>query len=134
MVLDTSAVVAILRNEADRDVLLQAIESDPVRLFSAVSEVEAGMVLESRAGPEAGAALDLFLYKAQVKVMPFDSRQSEIARRAWRKFGKGNHPARLNFGDCCVYALARVTGERILCKGQDFARADCDLVRLVAGG
>lgn len=128
MVIDTSAITAILRREADRDALLNAIAGDPIRVISAVTALEAGMVIEGRFGKDAGADLDLFVYTARVEVAPFDPRQAEIARRAWRRFGKGNHPAALNFGDCCVYALAKATGGAILCKGQDFSKTDVKLV------
>jgi ribonuclease VapC len=86
------------------------------------------MVLEGRYGPDAGADLELFLFDARAEMMPFDSRQAQAAMRAWRKYGKGRHPAQLNPGDCWVYALAKVSGEPVLCKGADFSRTDIPLV------
>ena len=128
MVIDTSALVAILRKEPEREALLRTILAAETRLVSTVTALEAGMVLEARLGPRAEAALDLLLHHAKVGMVPFDEQQSDVARRAWRRFGKGNHPAALNFGDCCVYALAKVSGEPILCKGADFSRTDIPTV------
>jgi ribonuclease VapC len=86
------------------------------------------MVLEGRYGPDAGGDLELFLFDARAEIVPLDSRQAQAAVRAWRKYGKGRHPAQLNLGDCCVYALAKVSGEPVLCKGADFPRTDIRLV------
>ncbi len=124
MVIDTSALVAILLQEEDAGSFALAIKNDRVRLVSAVSVLEAAMVLEAKMGPAGGRELDLLLQKAHVDVVPFDGAQAEVARRAWQKYGKGNHPAGLNFGDCCAYALARTSGERLLYKGEDFGRTD----------
>jgi ribonuclease VapC len=130
MVLDTSAVVAILQAEPQRDRMLNVITRAPRRMMSAVSVLEATMVMEGRYGSAAGADLELFLFDARVEIMPFDSRQCEAAVRAWRKYGKGRHPAQLNFGDCCVYGLAKATGEAVLSKGDDFPRTDIGCVDL----
>jgi ribonuclease VapC len=124
MVIDTSALTAILRKEPERDRFLRAIATAPNRLLSAVTALEAAIVMEGRFGPEAGADLELFVYEAKLEVVPFDARQCEAARMAWKKYGKGNHPASLNLGDCCVYALARISGESVLCKGTDFRQTD----------
>jgi ribonuclease VapC len=86
--------------------------------------LEAGIVIEGRQGEAAGREFDLFAVRAGLQVVPFDAEQSEIARSAWRKYGKGRHPAGLNFGDCFSYALAKSTGERLLAKGTDFASTD----------
>ena len=128
MVVDTSALTAILRSEPDRQAFLDALATAPVRLVSSVTSLEAHMVLEGRYGPEAGADLELFLYTAEIRIIPFDARQSEIAKMAWREYGKGN-PADLNPGDCCVYALAKAQGEPVLCKGNDFPRTDIQVVQ-----
>jgi ribonuclease VapC len=130
MVIDTSALTAILRKEPDRDALLKALVRAPTRLVSAVTALEAAMVVEGRYGPEAGADLELLLYTSRVRIVPFDAEQSSVAVRAWRKYGKGRHPAGLNLGDCCVYALAKVSGEPVLCKGRDFPQADIPVVPL----
>jgi len=127
MVIDTSALVAILQAEPERDAMLDALAKGDRRLVSAVTVLEAAMVLEGRYGPDAGADLELFLFDARTEIVPFDSRQAQAAVRAWRKYGKGRHPAQLNLGDCCVYALAKVTGEPVLSKGGDFPRTDIAL-------
>ncbi|HYM09148.1 MAG TPA: type II toxin-antitoxin system VapC family toxin [Bryobacterales bacterium] len=124
MVIDTSALTAILRGESQRDDFLMAIATSPARLLSAVTRLEATMVLERRYGPEAGADLELLLYSSRARIVAFDAQQADIARSAWKKYGKGNHPAGLNLGDCCVYALAKLSGEPILCKGNDFPQTD----------
>ena len=108
--------------------MLEALAKADRRLVSAVTVLEAAMVLEGRYGLDAGVDLELFLFDARTEIMPLDSRQAQAAVRAWRKFGKGRHPAQLNLGDCCVYALAKVTHEPVLCKGADFARPDIPLV------
>jgi ribonuclease VapC len=124
MVIDTSALVAILSNEAERHEFIRLIATAPVRMVSAATVLEAGMVIESRRGEHAGRELDLFLHRAGFEVVPVDTAQVEIARAAFRRYGKGRHPAGLNFGDCFSYALARSRGERLLFKGEDFARTD----------
>jgi ribonuclease VapC len=83
-----------------------------------------GIVLEARRGESAGREFDLFLNQAKVDSVPVDAEQVEIARVAWRKYGKGRHPAALNFGDCFAYALAKILGEPLLAKGSDFTRTD----------
>ena len=131
MVVDTSALTAILRKEPERQAFLEALTTAPVRLVSSVTSLEAHMVLEGRYGPEASADLELLVYTAAIEVVPFDARQSEIAKIAWRKYGKGRHPADLNLGDCCVYGLAKAQGEPVLCKGNDFPRTDIPVVQVV---
>ncbi len=128
MVIDSSALIAIVFEEPDCDAFVDAILGSETRLLSAVTALEAGMVAEARYGPARGLELDLFLQSAEIDLIPFDRGQSDAARRAWRRFGKGNHPAALNFGDCCVYALAKISGEPILCKGSDFGRTDIPTV------
>jgi ribonuclease VapC len=128
MVIDTSALVAILQGEPERDWMLLALTRAETRLVSAVTALEAGMVLEGRFGPEAGRDLELFLFEARVDVVPMDQRQAAAALRAWRKYGKGRHRAALNLGDCCVYGLAKATGEAILYKGLDFGLTDLQLI------
>jgi len=127
VVLDTSAILAILLNEPERRHFNELIEADGMRLISAATFLEASLVIESRQGPAAGRELDLLLHRAQVSIVPVDAEQAEIARVAWRKFGKGRHTAGLNFGDCFSYALARVSGEPLLAKGADFAKTDIKL-------
>jgi ribonuclease VapC len=124
MVIDTSAAVAILLEEAEANEFIDAIASDPVRLMSAVNALETAIVMEVRKGPPGGREFDLLLHKAQVAIIPLEADHVEEARAGWRSFGKGNHPAGLNFCDCCAYALSRISGEPLLFKGRDFARTD----------
>ena len=124
MVLDTSALLAVLLNESDAPQFRLAIEADHVRLVSAATVVETGIVIEARVGDAGGRELDLLLQKAAIEVVAVNAEQSELARHAYRHFGKGHHPAGLNYGDCFSYALAHATGERLLCKGGDFEKTD----------
>jgi ribonuclease VapC len=133
MVIDTSALIAILQQEPEAGPYARAIGSDPVRLVSSVTALETAIVIESRKGLSGGRDLDLLLHEAKGEVVPFTVEQFEIARGAYRKFGKGRHPAALNFGDCCTYALAKVSGEALLCKGNDFPLTDIRLTSLNAG-
>jgi len=124
MVIDTSALVAILLDEPERRAFNEKIEADPRRLVSAVTFVETALVIEARVGEAGGRELDLFLHRANVEMAPVDADQAEIARRAFRRYGRGRHPAGLNFGDCFAYALVKTTGEPLLFKGDDFGRTD----------
>ena len=124
MVVDTSAVIAILNGEADADNFIGKMESDTLRLISAVSVLEAGIIAHSRKGDEGAAALDGFLREAELEIQPFDAEQAFLARRAYSEFGKGRHAAALNFGDCAVYALAVVSGEPLLFKGSELSKSD----------
>jgi ribonuclease VapC len=123
MVIDTSALAAIFFREPEREIFRAAILSANTRLISAVTMLEAGMVIEGRRGGGAGREFDLFAVRA-FQIVAADAEQAELARSAWRRYGKGRHPAALNFGDCFVYALAKVSGEPILAKGTDFVRTD----------
>lgn len=124
MVLDTSAVMALLNGEPEAAQIAMAIEADPLRLISAATLLEAGIVIESRAGEAGGRELDLLLARMGASVEPVTRDQAELARDAWRRFGKGRHPAALNFGDCFSYALAKDRGEPLLFKGVDFRQTD----------
>ncbi|MCH2396491.1 type II toxin-antitoxin system VapC family toxin [Oceanibaculum sp.] len=124
MVIDTSALVAILSDEPERKPFNEAIAADPVRLVSAGTLIEAGLVMETRYGEIAGRELDLFLHRAGCETVPVDEMQAELARSAARRYGKGRHPAGLNFGDLFAYALAKATGEKLLFKGRDFEQTD----------
>jgi ribonuclease VapC len=126
MVVDTSALLAILMAEPEAEGFVVAIEGDPARLVSAGTLFEAAIVAESRWGDAGGRELDLLLYKAGFTVVPVDADQVEIARQAFRRFGRGRHPAGLNYGDCFAYALARASGQPLLYKGGDFAQTDID--------
>lgn len=124
MVIDTSVLVAILCDEPNAPVFEAAIEGDPVRLLSTANFLEAAIVIEARYGPAGGRELDLLLHAAEVELVAVTREQAELARRAYREVGKGNHPASLNYGDCFAYALAGVSGEPLLYQGDDFARTD----------
>jgi len=124
MVIDTSAVLAILFGEPEAKVFAHAIAKDPKRLISAFSVLEAGVVLMARKGEAATRELDLLLHTAHMTVVTFDPDQAALARSAYEKWGKGRHPAGLNLGDCCSYALAQTSGEPLLFKGNDFSRTD----------
>jgi ribonuclease VapC len=129
MVIDTSAIVAIAFDEPEAAAFEQFIVKDAIRLISAASVLEASMVIETRRGEAGGRELDLWLYKAKVDIVAVDANQVDIARRAWRRFGKGRHPAGLNYGDCFAYALAFSQGEPLLFKGDDFGKTDIVDVR-----
>jgi ribonuclease VapC len=124
MVIDSSAVLAILFAEGDDAIFADAIDTDPTRLMSAVSVLEASIVVEARKGPAGGRELDLLLHRGRFDVVPFNAHQLELARDAYRRYGKGYHRASLNFGDCCAYALAAASGEALLFKGDDFTQTD----------
>ena len=124
MVIDTSAIVAIALDEREAPSFEERIADDPARMISAATLLETAMVIETRLGARGGAELDLWLQKAGVEIVAVDSELVDVARRAWRRFGKGRHPAGLNFGDCFSYALASLTQEPLLFKGADFAETD----------
>lgn len=124
MIVDTSAVVAILFGEGGADRYERAIAEAPGCRMSVVTFLEAAIVVESRGGEAAGHELDAFVSAATIELAPVTPEQTQGARRAWRRFGKGNHAAGLNFGDCFAYALAESTGEPLLFKGRDFALTD----------
>lgn len=124
MVVDASALVAILLDEPERAAYNAAIAGSVVRLVSAATLVEASLVIESRKGANGRAELDRFVLRARLDVVAFDARQADAARNGWRRFGKGRHPAALNLGDCFSYALAKCMGEPMLFKGTDFTLTD----------
>jgi ribonuclease VapC len=124
MVIDSSALIAILLDEPERADFNRIIQAATVRMISAGSLLETAMVIESRLGEAGRQDLDLFIQKAGIRVIPFDADQAELAREAFRQYGKGRHPAGLNFGDCFAYALAKATSEPLLFKGDDFSRTD----------
>lgn len=124
MVIDTSALVAIAFNQPDAPSFELKIADDPVRLMSAANLLEAAMVIETRLGDAGGSELDLWLHKTGVEIVAVEERHADQARRAWRRYGKGRHPAALNYGDCFAYALATLAGEALLFKGDDFGKTD----------
>jgi ribonuclease VapC len=124
MVIDTSALIAILLNEVETEAFAKAIAADPKRLISAFNLLETAIVIEAKKGEAGGVELDLLLHRARIETVAISAEQVELARTAWRVYGKGNHPAGLNIGDCCAYALAKYSGEPLLFKGGDFALTD----------
>ena len=128
MVIDTSALIALLGMEPEAARLATAIEADSVRLLCSATLVEAGIVIEARYGPEGGRDLDLLVAKAGITIEPLNAEHAEAARAAWRRYGRGRHPANLNFGDCFSYALAKASGEPLLFKGEDFRQTDIAVV------
>ena len=126
MVIDTSALVAILQDEPERRSFNQAIEAAERRAMSVASFVEASMIIESRYGPDGIRDLDLFIAKAEIELVPVDAEQGHVARTAFREYGKGRHRAGLNFGDCFAYTLAKTLDEPLLFKGTDFALTDIE--------
>ncbi|MCD6293056.1 MAG: type II toxin-antitoxin system VapC family toxin [Deltaproteobacteria bacterium] len=128
MVLDTSAIIAILTAEPESRRLAHAIAADPKRMISSISLLEAGIVIEARKGESGGRELDLLLHRIQVEVIPLTTEMTQLAQEAWRRFGKGRHPAKLNIGDCCAYALSKYSGEPLLFKGDDFNQTDIAFV------
>jgi ribonuclease VapC len=128
MVIDSSALLAILLGEPDAELFARAIAGDPKRLVSAVSALEAAIVIHARKGPAGTRELDLLFHAAGLIVVSFDADQTLLARAAYAKFGKGRHAAALNLGDCCSYALAQSSREPLLCKGNDFSQTDAAIV------
>ena len=126
MIVDSSAVVAILNREPDSEYYEMAIASAPMCHMSIANALEASIVVEGRGGSAAGHELDQFLDTAGIILAPVTAEQFEAARSAWRRFGKGNHRAALNFGDCFAYALAKTMGEPLLFKGEDFIHTDIE--------
>jgi ribonuclease VapC len=128
VVIDSSALLAILLGEPDRGQFLKLLSESETRLLSAANALETAIVVESRRGETAGRELDLFLHKTGIAMVAVDEEQFTIARYAWRKFGKGRHRAALNFGDCFAYALAKTSSEPLLAKGADFSQTDLQLL------
>ena len=124
MVIDTSALIAILFGELEASIFSRAIADDTRKLVSAFNALETGIVVEARKGDAGGREFDLLLHRAQIEIVTMNADQAELARAAWRKYGKGNHQAGLNIGDCCAYALAKYSGETLLFKGNDFSQTD----------
>src|SRR5260221_4441017 len=107
VVIDTSALLAILLGEPERGKFLQLLSESETRLLSTANALETAMVVESRRGEAAGRELDLFLHRTKIEMVAVDAEQFSIARFAWRKFGKCHHPAALDLGDFSAYALSR---------------------------
>lgn len=130
MVIDTSALIAVLLAEPSAQSIARVIADAPLRLFSAPNLLEASIVIERRNRDAGAQALDNLIYRTGIEIVPADYDLVEVARRAWRRFGKGRHPASLNYGDCFAYALAKSRGLPLLFVGDDFSQTDIEPVRL----
>ncbi len=128
MTIDTSALIAILQNEPQRRALTDAILVAPLRRMSAATLVEAGIVMQGRFKDDGAHRLDMLLLDLSIEVVPLTSTHAAFAREAFRRYGKGQHPAGLNFGDCFSYALARALDEPLLFVGSDFSQTDITAV------
>lgn len=126
MIIDTSALLAVVLTEHDELRFLAAIVSSRKRAMSVANWLEATIVVESRGDPVASSSLDQFIRDAQIGLIDVTVEQTELARNAWRKFGRGKHRASLNFGDCFAYSLAKMRNEPLLFKGDDFAQTDVE--------
>ncbi len=130
MVIDSSALLSILLAEDDAPAMAAAILADNRRLISAMTFLETSVVIEAKKGPAGGREFDLLLHVAAIEVANMTPEQAELAREAYRRYGKGRHRAKLNLGDCCSYALARHSGEPLLFKGEDFSQTDIPTVTI----
>jgi ribonuclease VapC len=128
MIIDTSTLVGLLDQEAEAERLARAIAAAPERMLSAANLVETGIVMQVRRGDEAARDLDLLLAKLKIDIIPVSAKQADIARKAFQRFGRGRHPARLNFGDCFAYALAKDSSRPLLFVGKDFSQTDIAVV------
>ena len=124
MIVDTSALIAILAEEPDSEVYIQAISRAPGCRISAGNFLELSIVIDGQFGAEVLRQCDALFRRVAMVIEPFTVEQAHVARQAFHDFGKGRHAAGLNFGDCFAYALAKATGEPLLFKGDDFRRTD----------
>jgi ribonuclease VapC len=124
MIVDTSAILAVLFAEREAEDFAQAIAGAEVSRMSAANLLEAGIVADNQTDSRTGRQLDALVANFRLQIQPVTEEQVQIARQAYLDFGRGNHPAALNFGDCFAYALAKITGEPLLFKGDDFGQTD----------
>ena len=117
-------MIAILFIEPETESLGRALADDPQKMISAFYALESAILIEAKKGEAGGREIDLLLHRARIEIISLNSDQVELALTAWRKYGKGNHPAGLNIGDCCAYALAKFSGEPLLFKGKGFSQTD----------
>lgn len=128
MVVDSSVLIAILLGEPEAGHYAKLLANTKEVYISAVSIVESSMVIEYKRGEQGAKEYDELLNVISPTIVAFDSQQAELARTAWRQYGKGRHPAKLNFGDCCSYALAKYLNKPLLFKGDDFSKTDLTLI------
>ncbi len=126
MIVDTSALLSILLDEAQAERLLEAIVDAPAPRMSAANWLELSMIVEEHGGRLASLRLDEFIRTAGIEITPVTVEQAAAARNAWRYFGRHKHSARLDFGDCFAYALAKTAGAKLLFSGEDFSRTDVE--------
>jgi ribonuclease VapC len=124
MIIDTSALVAVLDQEPDAEQIAHTLAAAAERMLSAANLVEVGIVMQARRGDDGARDLDLLLAKLRVEIVAVTAAQADIARKAFRRYGRGRHAANLNFGDCFAYALAKDKSDALLFKGDDFLRTD----------
>ena len=124
MIIDTSALVAVLDQELEAERIVRTLASAPERILSAANLVEVGIVMQARRGDDGARDLDLLLAKLRVDIAAVTANQADIARKAFRRYGRGRYAANLNFGDCFAYALAKDTSAPLLFKGDDFGQTD----------
>lgn len=124
MIVDTSALSAIFFGESDADLYIRTIHGADRCAISTANFVELSIVIEAQIGTDAVRQCDAFFHRSGILIEPFTVEQAHVARQAFHDFGRGRHPASLNFGDCFAYALARITGEPLLFKGNDFRKTD----------
>jgi ribonuclease VapC len=124
MIVDTSALIAILEQEPEAERIARTLASTSERMLSAANLVEVGIVMQARRGDDGARDLDLLIAKLKVEIVPLSARQADVARKAFRRYGRGRHGARLNFGDCLAYALAKDESAPLLFKGDDFGQTD----------
>jgi ribonuclease VapC len=124
MIIDTSALVAVLDQELEAERIVRTLASAPERILSAANLVEVGIVMQARRGDDGARDIDLLLAKLRVDIAVVTANQADIARKAFRRYGRGRHAANLNFGDCFAYALAKHTSAPLLFKGDDFGQTD----------
>ena len=130
MVVDSSAFVAVLLGEPEEEAIARILARAAELWTSAFSVLETAIVIGSKKGPRGLMTWDALLQRLAVQVVPFTAEHATVAREAWLRFGKGRHPAGLNIGDCCSYAVARHAGLPLLFKGEDFTRTDLERVEL----
>ena len=124
MVIDSSALIALLLGQPEAQSFAQKIASHKRRLLSSVNALETAIVIEAKKGTAGGQEYDVLLYTSDIQIIPFTKEHYQAARSAWLIYGKGRHPAGLNIGDCCAYALSKQTGEGLLFKCNDLAQTD----------
>jgi ribonuclease VapC len=124
VVVDTSAILAVLFVEQDQFIFAEALAGHGRKFITPLNALEADIVVQARKGDDGKKNLDLFFYHSGLDIIPFDKGMHQLAFEAWKQYGKGRHPASLNMGDCCAYALAKYLNEPLLFKGDDFTKTD----------